>query len=74
MGGGIGSLGVGGSTVTRTFNPTMSGSTGASVQAATPMQVTIIGPNDPNAQRAIATLMDNAARRGLVQGAGVRTL
>jgi tape measure domain-containing protein len=74
MGGGIGSLGVGGSSVTRTFGPTMSGSTGASVQAATPMQVTIIGPNDPNAQRAIATLMDNAARRGLVQGAGVRTL
>ena len=74
MGGGIGSLGVGGSSVTRTFGPTMSGGSGATVQAATPMQVTIIGPNDPNAQRAIATLMDNAARRGLVQGAGVRTL
>jgi hypothetical protein len=74
MAGGIGSLGVGGSTVTRTFSPTMAGGTGASVQAVTPMQVTIVGPNDPNAQRQIAQLMDNAARRGLVQGAGVRTL
>jgi tape measure domain-containing protein len=73
-GGGIGSLGVGGSTVTRTFSPTMAGGTGAGVQAAAPMNITIIGPNDPNAQRQIAKLMDNANRRGLVQGAGVRTL
>jgi hypothetical protein len=38
------------------------------------MNITIIGPNDPTAQRQIAALMDNANRRGLVQGSGVRTL
>jgi hypothetical protein len=73
MGGGIGALATGGSSITRTFAPTMAGTTGANVQMATPMNVTIIGPNDPSAQRAIATLMDNASRRGLVQGAGMRT-
>lgn len=73
MGGGIGALATGGSSITRTFAPTMAGTTGANVQMATPMNVTIIGPNDAGAQRAIATLMDNASRRGLVQGAGMRT-
>jgi hypothetical protein len=74
LSGGIGSLGTGGTTMTRTFAPTTAGSAGASVQVATPMNITIIGPNDPTAQRQIAALMDNANRRGLVQGSGVRTL
>jgi len=77
MAGGLGSLGIGGgsstTSVTR-FAPTTAGGAGASVATAQPMNITIIGPNDPSAQRAIASLMDNAARRGLVQGAGVRTL
>jgi tape measure domain-containing protein len=75
MGGGLGSLGVGGMQGgTMRFAATTAGGAGASVTAAQPMQVTIIGPNDAGAQRAIATLMDNAARRGLVQGSALRTL
>jgi hypothetical protein len=74
LGGGLGGLGVGGMQGgSMRFASTTAGGAGASVAAAQPMQVTIIGPNDAGAQRAIATLMDNASRRGLVQGAGMRT-
>jgi hypothetical protein len=74
LGGGLGGLGVGGMQGgSMRFGSTTAGGAGASVSAAQPMQVTIIGPNDAGAQRAIATLMDNASRRGLVQGAGMRT-
>jgi hypothetical protein len=74
MGGGLGSLGVGGMQGgTTRFTGTTAGGTGASVTPAQPMQVTIIGPNDAGAQRAIAALMDNAARRGLLQGPILRT-
>ena len=44
--------------------------------AAQPVTVnaTIIGPNDPQAQRQIADLVNNASRRGLVAGGSARTL
>lgn len=37
-------------------------------EAAVVVNATVIGPNDPRAQRDIAALIDNAARRGLTQG------
>lgn len=76
MGGTIGGLGIsgGGTVTTRQFGTTMAGAASQSVAPVQPMNVTIIGPNDPNAQRQIATLMDNAARRGLVQGSQLRTV
>lgn len=76
MGGTIGGLGIsgGGTITTRQFGTTMAGAASQSVAPVQPMNVTIIGPNDPNAQRQIATLMDNAARRGLVQGSQLRTV
>ena len=45
------------------FGPTMA-SSAASVPAAAPVSVTIIGPNDPQAQRQMQELIRNAQRRG----------
>jgi hypothetical protein len=47
-----------------TYLPTAAGGMGSRVMAATPMQVTIIGPNDPTAQRQMQELIQNANRRG----------
>jgi hypothetical protein len=46
------------------YMPTAAGGLGARVMAATPMQITIIGPNDPTAQRQMQELIQNANRRG----------
>ena len=56
-------------------NRSAGGVPGAAVTPQSPITVhqTIIGPNDPQAQRQIAQLMDNAARRGLLTGSGMRT-
>ena len=48
-----------------TFGPTASATAGQ-LRAAAPVNVTIIGPNDPTAQRQIQELMMNAQRRGNV--------
>lgn len=71
MGGGVGG-GMGGTfgggritLPTMTFGPTMAGAA-AGVNAVAPMNVTIIGPNDPTAQRAMQELMTKAQRRGSV--------
>jgi len=47
-----------------TYLPTAAGGMGSRVMAANPMQVTIIGPNDPTAQRQMQELIQNANRRG----------
>jgi tape measure domain-containing protein len=46
-----------------TFGPTASATAG-SLTAAAPVNVTIIGPNDPSAQRQMQELIANAQRRG----------
>jgi tape measure domain-containing protein len=48
-----------------TFGPTASATAG-SLTAAAPVNVTIIGPNDPTAQRQMQELIANAQRRGNV--------
>jgi tape measure domain-containing protein len=48
-----------------TFGPTASATAG-SLTAAAPVNVTIIGPNDPSAQRQMQELIANAQRRGNV--------
>ena len=48
-----------------TFGPTASATAG-SLTAAAPINVTIIGPNDPSAQRQMQELIANASRRGNV--------
>lgn len=48
------------------YMPTTAGGMGARVAAAAPVNVTVIGPNDPSAQRAIQELIINANRRGSV--------
>jgi tape measure domain-containing protein len=79
FGGGIGGLGVGGDRTMESVyrfddRPYQSGGTRtASGSSPVIVNATIIGPNDPNAQRQIAQLVDNAARRGLMQGGGMRT-
>jgi hypothetical protein len=67
MGGGYGgSMGSSGQTLpTLTYGPT-SAAGGASIRQASAMNVTIIGPNDPSAQRAMQELMTKADRRGNV--------
>lgn len=65
MGGFMGSTG-GGRMPTMVFGPTMAGAAAGSVSAAVPMNVTIIGPNDPTAQRAMQELITKANRRGNV--------
>jgi tape measure domain-containing protein len=79
IGSGIGSLGIGGNNTMESVyrfedRPYQSGA-GRVSATSQPVIVnaTIIGPNDPNAQRQIAQLVDNAARRGLMQGGGMRT-
>jgi hypothetical protein len=48
-----------------TFGPTSSATAG-SLTTAAPVNVTIIGPNDPSAQRQMQELIANAQRRGNV--------
>jgi len=43
-----------------------SATTGAGINPMTPMHVTVIGPNDPSAQRAIQELMNKANNRGRI--------
>ena len=50
---------------TQFYGPTAAGSS-ATIAAMTPMNVTIVGPNDPAAQRQMQELMRNAQRRGSV--------
>lgn len=83
LGGTLGGLGIGGQpTPGGMFMPTFgpgpmfpNAAQSAPSSAVAPMTVnaTIIGPNDPQAQRQIAQLIDNAARRGLTSGGGMRT-
>jgi hypothetical protein len=47
-----------------TYLPTAAGGMGSRVMAANPVNVTIIGPNDPTAQRQMQELLQNANRRG----------
>jgi hypothetical protein len=70
LGGGIGSLGIGGSPTTPqvyTFGQRhQSTPTGAvSAQPGDRFHFTVIGANDPTAQRQIMGLIDNAQRRGI---------
>ena len=67
MGGGYGgSMGSSGMTLpTLTYGPT-SAAAGSAIRPASAMNVTIIGPNDPSAQRAMQELMTKADRRGNV--------
>jgi hypothetical protein len=67
LGGGYGgSMGSSGQTLpTLTYGPT-SAAGGAGIRPATAMNVTIIGPNDPSAQRAMQELITKADRRGNV--------
>jgi hypothetical protein len=75
LGGGIGGLSIGGETSPIIYrladrpyqSPSMSSEPMTGAQPVT-VNATIIGPNDPRAQRDIAALVDNAARRGLTQG------
>ena len=61
--------GAGGTTLPGlTFGPTMA-SSASSVSAMAPVAVTIIGPNDPQAQRQMQELIRNANRRGNIMGA-----
>jgi hypothetical protein len=46
------------------YAPTAAGGMGSRVMAANPVNVTIIGPNDPTAQRQMQELIQNANRRG----------
>jgi hypothetical protein len=48
---------------TLSYGPTAAGSS-ATIAAMAPMNVTIVGPNDPAAQRQMQELMRNAQRRG----------
>jgi len=67
-GGGLGGM-AGPSTLPGlTFGPTMA-SSASSVSAMAPVAVTIIGPNDPQAQRQMQELIRNANRRGNIMGA-----
>lgn len=50
---------------TQFYGPTAAGSS-ATIAAMAPMNVTIVGPNDPAAQRQMQELMRNAQRRGNV--------
>lgn len=77
----IGGLSVGGPQATmpyvfqgRPYQSPMQGMSGVPEGRNTVnVNATIIGPNDPQAQRQIATLVNNAARRGLVTGPASRT-
>jgi len=51
---------------TMTFGSTTANMASSSVNAMAPMNITVIGPNDPTAQRAIQELMTKANRRGSV--------
>jgi tape measure domain-containing protein len=47
-----------------TFGPTMAAAAAGGLSPMQPMNVTIIGPNDPSAQRQMQELLRNAQRRG----------
>jgi hypothetical protein len=65
----VGAIGGGAGGTTRlpglTFGPTASATAGQ-LRAMAPVNVTIIGPNDPSAQRQMQELIANAQRRGNV--------
>jgi tape measure domain-containing protein len=67
-GGGLGGMAGPATLPGLTFGPTMA-SSASSVTAAAPVAVTIIGPNDPQAQRQMQELIRNANRRGNIMGA-----
>jgi tape measure domain-containing protein len=67
-GGGLGGLSGPSTLPGLTFGPTMA-SSASSVSAMAPVAVTIIGPNDPQAQRQMQELIRNANRRGNIMGA-----
>lgn len=73
LAGGIGGLGVGGREQTLRYsfadrrNPLEGNRVVGAPQQSIVVQQTIIGPNDPVAQRQIGELVNNAARRGLVR-------
>lgn len=75
----IGGLNTGGGqkpliyTFGNTQNPLSGARTAADRASGVTVNATIIGPNDPQAQSQIARLVDNAARRGLFNGSGMRT-
>lgn len=75
----IGGLGVGGTqkpliyTFGNQQNPFQGARSAAAAAGAVVVNATVIGPNDPQAQAQIAKLVDNAARRGLMNGSGMRT-
>jgi hypothetical protein len=79
--GGIGGLGIGGATGTQPFvfqnrpyqNPMQGMGSTPDARGNVTVNATIIGPNDPQAQRQIADLVNNAARRGLMTGSAMRT-
>jgi hypothetical protein len=78
-GGGIGSLGIGGGATTPqvyTFGQRgLQTPTGAVARAeGSTFHFTVIGANDPVAQRQIMTLIDNAQSRGLGNGANARSV
>ena len=52
--------------VTQLVFGSTSATTAAGMQPRTPMNVTVIGPNDPSAQRAIQELMNKANSRGRI--------
>jgi hypothetical protein len=57
------------------FMPTTAGQAGQmQPKGSVTVNATIIGPNDPSAQRQIADVVNNAARRGLIVGAEPRTV
>lgn len=76
LGGGIGSLGIGGQekTLRYTFadrrNPLEGNRVIGAPMQPIMVQQTIIGPNDPVAQRQIGEMVNNAARRGIVKRNG----
>ena len=75
----IGGLNVGGTqkpliyTFGNQQNPFQGAKSAAAAAGSVIVNATVIGPNDPAAQRQIAALVDNAARRGLMNGSGMRT-
>jgi hypothetical protein len=57
------------------FMPTTAGQAGQmQPKGSVTVNATIIGPNDPSAQRQIADVVNNAARRGLIVGPEPRTV
>jgi tape measure domain-containing protein len=74
-------LGIGGAPATQPYvfqnrpyqNPMQGMGSTPDARGNVTVNATIIGPNDPQAQRQIADLVNNASRRGLVTGSAMRT-